>query len=159
MGWRHENSAGRPVLVLPDRSDLVAAGFIAPIGTLFVVVAWQAVDSVARSLASPHLTLFGIFGAVVLSTFLMLLLAVPVAWMVTFAVGMPIMLLWCRVRGGMTGFTAAAIGVAIGGLLFLLSAALTHHPHAQAFYGAALCGACGGATCLVFWWIALRTAA
>ncbi len=156
MGRQQGDPSAAPILILPDTADIVATAFVAPLGAVFVIAVYTVVAAVVSTLTNPHTHLtistpIAVFGAFGMSVLLVSMFAMPIGWVMTFALGLPTVLLWCRLRGGMSGAAAATIGAALGALPILLFGGRLD--------GLALFSACGAATSLVFWWIALRTAA
>jgi hypothetical protein len=142
--------------VPPDFGELFAAMLVAPLGAVLVVGAF----SLAGALGRPPRGIWDVMsaiGAMTMMLFPMALFVVPVAWVVTFVAGLPIVMMWCKVRGGISATTTVAVGALLGGSLILIGGLLQRH--APSLLGVALFACCGAATAFLFWFIALRTAA
>jgi hypothetical protein len=143
----------KPASVLPDAPDRYATAFVAALAPVVVLEAYSFINALG-STPAHHLTVFDMLGVLVISTFFYGPFVVAYSWLMTVVLGLPVVMVWIRLRGGISGFTTAVIGAVLGGGPVLLAFARHGLPPLLPLL---LFTACGLSAALSCWWIALRT--
>ena len=151
-----------------DSFRVCAAALIAPLAVVPVVVAWRMVLpwleewhywQLGEKVIQPP---FDPVQALVGGLLLAVVPALPVTYLMTAGVGVPFLLLYSRVFGGVTAVAAVIIGGVVAILLVGFVACVGHNtsqvlavPSVTMF---ALFALCGMATAGAAWWIAIDEA-